>query len=141
MKIKLNKKQKKKINQIAKKFQLVFVVVFGSQAKEQEQKTSDLDIAVLTKKKISYQLFSRLFGQLSEVFKGENIDLRFLNQADPFFRFQVVKNGVLIYGEKNQFENYFAYAYKSFVDDAQPLLTQQKKLIYEKLKNLEKAVL
>ena len=141
MEIKISRSQKQKIKKVAEKNGVLFAVVFGSAAKNQKRPESDLDIAVLTRKKPSYQLFKNLFSDFSEVFKGENVDLRFLNGADPFFRFQVVKNGQLLYGNQNQYQEYFTYAYKSFIDDAQPLLELQRKLIYQKQRKLEKAVL
>lgn len=141
MRIRLSLSQKKKLEKIGRENGLLFAVVFGSAAKGKKRPTSDFDVAVLSQKEPSYQLLKELFSGFSEVFKGENVDVRFLNEADPFFRFQVVREGKLIYGNREKFQEYFTYAYKSFVDDGQPLLALQRKIINKKQKELEKSLL
>ena len=138
--MKLNSNQQKKIKQIVLKNRILFAVAFGSKAKGKQRAGSDLDIAVLTGKKPTYKLFGELFGKFSQVFKKENIDLRFLNEADPFFRHQVTKNGVLLFGDQHQYNLFKIYAYRSFVDDGRKYFPYLEKSIREKQKKLEKSL-
>ena len=52
--VKISKSQKLKIAKIAKKFQLKLVVIFGSFAMGKNRKDSDLDIAVLGSREVSF---------------------------------------------------------------------------------------
>jgi len=51
-----------KLDQISKRYNLIFVLLFGSRAKNQIQnEESDLDIAILAKNDIHVDLFGKLF--------------------------------------------------------------------------------
>ncbi|MGB9707048.1 MAG: type VII toxin-antitoxin system MntA family adenylyltransferase antitoxin, partial [Microgenomates group bacterium] len=113
-------------------------VVYGSKAKGYTHKESDLDIAVLTEKKPSYHLFKKLFSALSGIFKKENVDVRFLNEADPFFRFQVVKEGKLLYGNKSFYNNFKVQAIKVYIDDGRKYFPYLEKLLEKNQAILEK---
>lgn len=138
---KLDEKQQKQIQEIGKKFDLVFVIIFGSVVNGKRTPRSDLDIGVLMENKPEYKDFKKLYSAFSKVFETENVDLRFLNRADPFFRFQVVKNGKLIYGDRTEFDKYFSYAYKSYVDDYLTLSELEDELIDQKIYRLKEEVL
>lgn len=137
MEIKLSLVQEKKIKAIAQKYGVVFAVVFGSAAKGTKTKESDFDLAVLTREKPSYQLFKNLFSEFSEVFKGENVDLRFLNEADPLFRFQVVKEGKLLYGHPQAYTDFKIYALKIFLDNGKKYFPYLERLLEKNQKALE----
>ena len=135
--MKLDLDKKLKIKQIARENGILLAVAFGSKAKGKQRVDSDLDIAVLTSKKPTYQLFGELFGKFSQIFKKENVDLRFLNEADPFFRHQVSKNGVLLFGNQHQYNLFKMYAYRSFIDDGRKYFPYLEKSIKEKQNKLE----
>jgi predicted nucleotidyltransferase len=141
MKIKLDSFQKQMIENIAKKNGVVFAVIFGSASQGKERPESDFDIAVLLKKEPDYKTFSRLFSAFSDVFKGKNVDLRFLNEADPFFRFEVVKNGVLIYGSQQDYNEFKIYSNKIYIDDGKKYFPYLEQLLQKKQRQLEEAVL
>lgn len=115
--LELTGSQKQKLDSLAQKFGIVFVVAFGSQLTGKTHQESDLDLAVLVKKEPDYKTFKEIFGQLSDIFPGLNVDLRFLNSTDPFFRLQVVKNGKLLYGNPQEFSAYKILTNRLFVDD------------------------
>lgn len=137
MRIRLSLSQKKKLEKIGRKNRLLFAVVFGSAAKGQKRPTSDFDVAVLSYKKPSYQLLKNLFSDFSEVFKGENVDVRFLNEADPFFRFQVIKEGELIYGDRQAYNRFKVYANKIFIDDGRKYFPYLEKILERNQRKLE----
>ena len=125
----VSKTQRQEIKKIAKKFGLLLVVLFGSKAKSNFREESDLDIAVLSEKPPSYRLFKELFSALSQVFKKENVDLRFLNEASPLFRFEVIKNGILLAGEKSFYNNFKVQTIKFYIDDGKKYFPYLERLL------------
>ena len=116
------------IQQVANRYQLDLIVLFGSYAKGTEKTDSDMDIAVHTsrpdyakREKDSEALWEMaLFDELSAVFKApEGIDLVVLNRADSTLLYEVAKEGILIYQrEEATFHQFRSYAARRFDDDA-----------------------
>jgi len=128
----------KKIAAISKKYGLIFIVLFGSRARNQKRTAeSDTDIAVLTKNEPDYTLFGELFSELSDLFPHENVDLRFLNGADLLFRFNVVKDGILLYGRESEYRNYTLSSIKMYYDDLRKYEPFLNKLLENNQKKLE----
>lgn len=127
--IELTFNQKQKLQNLARSFGLVFVVAFGSQISGRTHQESDLDLAVLAKKEPDYKAFKEIFSKLQDVFTGLNVDLRFLNSADPFFRLQVVKNGQLLYGNLSDFSAYRILTNRLYIDDGRKYFPYKELLI------------
>ncbi len=118
--------RKLKIAKIAKKFQLKLIVVFGSFANGKNRKDSDLDIAVLGSRDVSFNKQISLINELSMIF-NKNIDLSVLNNANPLLLFQTSKNSVLLYGSRQDFLKFKLYAFKTYNDYA-PYFEMEKNL-------------
>jgi predicted nucleotidyltransferase len=132
---------KKEISRIAKKYKIVFVILFGSRARmEKPNSETDLDIAVLAKKETDYKLFGKLFSEFSDVFRGENVDVRFLNGSNLLFRHSVVRDGILLYGDENKYLEYKLLTIKRYVDDGRKYFPALRILIDRKLENLQKGL-
>ena len=58
------------------------------------------------------------YRELNRVFPGRDLDLTFLADADPLFRWEIMSDGVLLWGEPLEFLELRAFAYKDFVDSA-----------------------
>jgi len=130
---------KEKIARIAQKYKIVFVVLYGSKARmEKPNSETDLDIAVLTKKETDYKLFGKLFSEFSDVFRGENVDVRFLNDSDLLFRHSVVRDGVLLYGDESKYLEYKLLTIKRYVDDGRKYFPMLDRSIEVKQEFLEK---
>ena len=129
--MKLIKEQKEKIQKVGEKYQLKLILLHGSYAKNTVHKGSDLDIAVLGKKPIDFQVLLELHGDLAKIF-GDNqkreLDLKSLQQADPLFCYQVTKDSQLIYGKLSDYNEFCAYAFKVYYD-AKDLFRLEKHLI------------
>lgn len=108
--------QKKGAEKIVKKRGLDFVVFFGSQANGKEHNRSDLDIAVMDNKEESYRRFGSLFNDFSDIFEGQNVDLRFIKGSEPVFLYNVFMKGKFIAGNLQNFYNHKAFAYKNYID-------------------------
>src|SRR3990167_2558827 len=135
---KLKPFNKKRIAAIAKKYGLTFVILFGSKARlERANPETDLDIAVLAKSNPDYKLFGRLYREFSDVFKGENVDVRFLNGTDLLFRHSVVRDGLLLYGDEKKYLEYKLLTIKRYVDDGKKYFPVLDEKIKNNLKFLE----
>lgn len=132
---------KEKIARVAQDHKLLFVILFGSKARgERENVESDLDIAVLSSQKSDYGLFKKLFSDFSNIFRGHNVDVRFLNDRDLLFRFQVVKDGVLLFGSEKDYSVYKLSIMRQYQDDGQKYFPMLDRMIEVKQKLLEESL-
>ena len=113
--MKITPNQKKNIAKIAKKHRLKLVMLFGSFANGRNRKDSDLDIAVLGEKEISFKKSIDLVNEFTKVFH-KNIDLAVLNHANPLLLHQASKGSILLYGEKKEFLAFKLYAFHRYND-------------------------
>lgn len=129
---------KEKIAKIARKHKLLFVILFGSKARgEVVNEESDLDIGVLSLQEPDYDLSGKLFSDFSDIFKGQNVDVRFLNDTDLLFRFQVVKDGILLFGREKNYSIYKLSVVRQYQDDGQKYFPMLDRMVEVKQKLLE----
>lgn len=117
--IKLNKEQKEKIQKTGDKYNLKLIVIHGSYAKGQEKPGSDLDVAILGKESINFDIFMKIFGELEDVFGNSperELDVKTLENADALFLYQVMKDSVLIYGSSFDYWELKTYAIRNYWD-------------------------
>lgn len=112
----MEKIDKTKIDKIAEKYRLKLAILFGSQATGKAHKGSDTDVAVLGEKKLSFEDIINLNNELAEAFQTREIDVKSLHNSDPLFRYQVMRNGKLLYGKNYDYHSFKAYAFRDFVD-------------------------
>lgn len=136
----ITSEQQEKLNKIGEKYDLALILAYGSYATGKPRADSDLDIAVLDNVKPDYERFKSLFSEVSDVFPGKNVDLRFLNDADPFFRYQVIKNKQLLFGQK-AYNEYEIYAFKSYLDDGKKLVRLQQEKVCQNQELLNQRLL
>ena len=122
----ITRAQNRKIAELAKKFQLKLIVVFGSFAFGKQQKNSDLDIAILGIKDVSFNEHVELINEFSLIFNKE-VDLTILNKANPLLLYQVSKNPILLYGDKRELLKFKLSAFKTYHDYA-PYFEMERKL-------------
>lgn len=132
---------KEKIARVAQKHRLLFVILFGSKARrERENEESDLDIAVYSLKEPDYDLFKKLFSDFSDIFRGNNVDVRFLNDTDLLFRFQVVKDGILLFGKGKDYNVYKLSIIRQYQDDGQKYFPMLDRLVLKQQEYLEGSI-
>lgn len=78
-----------------------FAYLFGSQAKNNTGRLSDIDIAVYLDERLNehkrFNVRLGLIGEAARLLRNDNIDLVTLNDVDIFLAYQVVFFGKIIY--------------------------------------------
>jgi predicted nucleotidyltransferase len=91
-----------RLEQISERFDLAFIVLFGSAAAGRMTPESDLDVAVWMRQwkedgSAVAEWYLTLVGELSEAIPhGEGLDVVVLNGAPSLLQFQVARHGVLL---------------------------------------------
>lgn len=136
----LTKAQKEKIKTLGEKYRLDFVVLYGSVAKQEEGRLSDVDVAIYRRGGITPDDFFNLYVKMDAIFSGREVDLKCLNGANPLFRYYVVREGKLLYGNQTAYNFYKAFAYRDF-QEAKPLFALEKYLVNKHQKELNRLYL
>ncbi|MFO7890474.1 MAG: nucleotidyltransferase domain-containing protein [bacterium] len=107
----------KKTEQFCKQKDIVLLVLFGSRGKNKTHEKSDVDIAVLTRKKTSKSKKLHYTSQLEQIY-NTSIDLVILNNnTDPLLLHEIFWNGQVLYEEKDGiFRNQLYRAWTKYVD-------------------------
>mgnify|MGYP001617802707 CR=1 FL=1 len=118
---KLTKLQKRKIDEIGKNYRLRFIILHGSYAVGKQQEDSDIDIALAGERMIHPNAFFDIYAELADVFgdqKARELDVKALHRVDPFFRYLVTRDGILLYGNTTEYEEFKAFTFRDFMDTA-----------------------
>ena len=99
---------------------LTLLVAYGSRAgaSYEPRPDSDLDLALSLPGPRGWSRLSDCLRALGEVFPDYSLDAVFLSDADPLFRWEIMRDGLLLHGDPIEFLEYRAFAYKDFVDSA-----------------------
>ena len=117
-------------NILVKAFSPYLIYIFGSTIKNRDRGESDIDIAILTDRRVDeYKLFI-LSQKLADILKKE-VDLIDLNKASTVFKIQVIKTGKLIYNSDNLKKMYFQM--KTMKDYA--ILNEERQEVIDKIKS------
>ncbi|MBI3626491.1 nucleotidyltransferase domain-containing protein [Candidatus Uhrbacteria bacterium] len=136
---------KNKLDKAGRKHRLKFVILHGSVATGKNRQDSDLDIAVLGRQEVGLDKLMKMHGDFEEIFMKNqagqftDLDLKPLNRVDPFFRYEVIRDGQLLYGNATEFEEYKAYAFRDFMD-SQDLRQLERRLIEKSRQHFKKYV-
>ena len=130
----LTKQQKKEIEELAQKYGLNFLTLFGSQAEEKTHKKSDIDLAYSVKKNLNYKKEYEFINELRQILKSKKeIELLNLKEASPLLAKNIAFNGkILAEITPHSFANFQMYAFKVFVE-AKPLFRLRDRYISKNL--------
>lgn len=104
---------------MGQKRRLRFVILHGSYATGKERPGSDLDIALVGKQGLSFNDTMAIYEALDGVFgdsKERELDVKTLHHADPLFRYLVIRDGILLYGDPTDYNEFKAYAFRDYMD-------------------------
>jgi predicted nucleotidyltransferase len=110
----------KRLEAACERLGLTLLVAYGSRAgaAREPRPDSDLDLALSLPGPRGWARLSDCLRALGEVFQDYALDAVFLSDADPLFRWEIMREGKLLYGDPLEFLEYRAFAYKDFVDSA-----------------------
>jgi predicted nucleotidyltransferase len=125
---------------VAEELGLELVVLFGSRATGSPPPgpESDVDIALLTRPGRGAGLADAYAG-LDGVFGEADLDLVLLHRADPLFRYEIMRRGVLLYGDVDRFLECRAAAYREYTD-SRDLLELEAVLVERKLARIARTL-
>ena len=132
----ISEKQKQKIEEVAKKYHLRLVLLFGSRVDGKIHKESDYDVAYLPSKNLSYDEENYLSLDFIRIFKHDFVDTVDMRKSRPLLLFMVFKKCQILFAEDNLvFPKYKLYAYRKYIE-AKPLYEEKFRKLQEKIKNL-----
>jgi predicted nucleotidyltransferase len=109
------------LQDIAARYDLDLIVLFGSRVKDRARPDSDLDVAVRARKRPwgdadwELDLVGDLVGAIEA---GGDLDVAFLNGADPLLLFEVARDGAPLYeAEPCSFDQFCSYAMRRYWDN------------------------
>src|SRR3990167_3629224 len=110
-----------KIEELAGKYHLSLVLLFGSRATGKIHARSDFDIAYLSKKPLDLMDEARLLCDLMPIFRSDKIDLVNLKKAPPLLMKHIFySHQILFCADKAQYFGYQMYALRRYIE-AKPL--------------------
>ena len=113
------------VNQLAKKYGLELVLLFGSRADGSHREKSDFDIAYLSRPNLDLTKESELIVDLMPLLKSNHIDLVNLKTAPPLLYYAIFKNSKVLYEKQPLlFVSLRVYAFKKYIE-AKPLYEER----------------
>jgi len=134
----IHENMQKKIYEMSRPHNLRLAIIYGSFARGETHTKSDLDIAVLGERKLDFQSILVLSDEYAHIFKGSEVSVQSLHNVDAFFRYQVTRNSILIYGEPSDYHEFRAYAFRAYID-SKDLLNLERILTKKTLQYLRQA--
>ncbi|MDE2188281.1 MAG: nucleotidyltransferase domain-containing protein [Patescibacteria group bacterium] len=117
---------KPKIKELADKYGLSLVALFGSQASGKTHKESDVDIAYASFKPLDFIEKAKFNTDLTQIFKNDRIDIVDLRQSSPLLMRQATRKAIVLYENTPRlFDFFYAYALKLY-EEAKPLFDLRK---------------
>lgn len=105
------------INEIAKRYDMEFMVYFGSYKTEYYNRDSDIDIAYLSVEQLDADKHIKFFEDLVLLHRKTELDLVDLRISEPLLKFEIAKTGKVLYEkEKGLFERYSMYYIKKIYE-------------------------
>jgi predicted nucleotidyltransferase len=106
-----------KIKEIAEKYGLKLLLLFGSRVKDEKyiRKDSDFDVAYLSEKDLDIKQEIELNCDLIDAFGSDKVDLVDIKRVNSFLRNEIAKNSKLFYGKKIDYLEFKAFAFKDYI--------------------------
>jgi len=106
-----------KIRAIAKNHGIVVLLRFGSSVTGKLHARSDVDFALLVERvPASLEAHGRLLQDLQALFPEREVDVAFINRADPLLLKKITESCELLYGSKRRLQELEIYAFKRYQD-------------------------
>lgn len=131
-------KTKSKINELAQKYSLSLLLLFGSRAKGNERADSDFDIAYLSERKLDLMEEAKMICDLIEIFKSDKVDLTNIEKAPPLLMKHIFDdNKILFCADEKIYDTYRSYSLKRYME-AKPLFNLKSEYLDYRVKEYKK---
>lgn len=125
-------KIKPQIKQLAEKYGLSLVMLFGSQVSGKTHKESDFDIAYLSNEKLSFKDEGRIIIDLASIIGARDerlVNLSDIKKAGALLLKEIFdKHQVVFCADRNVYDSYKIFSVKNFID-SKPLFNLRDYLI------------
>ncbi len=109
--------KKKEIAEIAHKYDLDMVVLFGSQATGRTHPKSDIDIGYTSSQSIELDTRFEVGNDISKLLSRDDIELVDLRRVSPLMKKIVSDEGIVLYEQRpGMFIAFCIYAFKLYVE-------------------------
>jgi predicted nucleotidyltransferase len=110
------------------------LVAFGSRVTGSPPPSpdSDLDLALLLKSGHAERSADLLIRHLPDFFPTYDVDLVFLNRADPLLRYEIMRESILLYGNMDEYAAYQVFSHRDLMD-SRALLELEERLFEKKM--------
>ncbi len=126
---------KEKIKEIAQKYGLEMILLFGSQVNGRAKLDSDVDIAYSAKKLFSTNEKIDLNNDLCDFFKKDIVDQVDIKNANPLLLYEISQNSKMIFGKEINYIKFKTRAFRVFID-SKSLFKLKESLIRKRQKFL-----
>ena len=125
--------QQDAIQDVAMRYRLQLVLLFGSQSEGRVHKESDVDIAYLPEESLGFEDEYHLNYEFTNIFRTDKVDTVDLKKAPPLLLYAVFQHPRVLF-QKNDlvFPNYQVYAFKKYVE-TKPLYEEKYRRLQEKI--------
>ncbi len=136
MNLKINKE---KIKEIAQKYNLEMVLLFGSQVNSRAKPDSDVDVAYSAKKQLSVDEKIGFNNELCDFFKKDIVDQVDIKNANPLLLHEISTNSKLIFGKEIDYLEFKAFTFRNYID-SQSLFNLEELLIKKRHQEFGKLI-
>lgn len=125
----ITSQQKQAIAKLAQKYHLKMILLFGSQVSGRLNQESDIDIAFLPQKDLSFQEECLFNYELTAIFQNDKIDTTNLKKAPPLLMKSILDKCQVIYQSESMiFDAFEVYALQRY-QEAVPLFRMHEQAI------------
>ncbi len=113
-----------KFEEIKREFEIIknekeihSILLYGSYAKKQQHKKSDIDICIVTPGLTTPKEFSNLLGKIWRKVDGMRYDIRLFEELPLYIKASIIKNYKIIFSKNLEELYYYFYKVRKIWDD------------------------
>lgn len=120
--------QRQAIQDIATRYHLTLILLFGSQVRGKTHRESDIDLAYAAEHPLDLASERQISDELSNIFHTDKIDIVNIALASPLLLFQISENCQLLAGTEEDLIRFRVLAWKKYQDTAKLRRMREKAL-------------
>src|SRR5262245_38389942 len=127
-----------RLERVARKYGIALLLQFGSSVAGRTHEHSDVDLAVLLdRSSLTFEEEADLIAELQALVLDRDVDVAFLDRADPLFLKQITDQCELLYGSRRQLEQLKLQAFKRYQDHRR-YLQMEREYVDRKIASLRR---